>query len=298
MNSFKSGFISIIGRPNAGKSTLLNSIVKHKVAIVSPKAQTTRNKIQGIYSDDDCQIVFIDTPGIHKASTKLGEQLNKMAYSSTRDVEGTIFIVDASKEFLDGDKFVLEEVKELTSPVILVLNKIDLISESKLIEIVDFWSKQHEFKAIVPVSALNSENLENLLKVIKDILPIGPMYYPKESISAYPEKFIVSELIREKILYLTQEEIPHSVAVVVESMKKKNKDLYHIHATIIVDKDSKKGIIIGKGGQMLKKIGTAARQDIEELLGIRVMLELFVKVEKDWRDSMYLLKEYGYKDTD
>lgn len=298
MNNFKSGFISIIGRPNAGKSTLLNSIVKHKVAIVSPKAQTTRNKIQGIYSDDDCQIVFIDTPGIHKPNTKLGEQLNKMAYSSTRDVEGTILIVDASKDFLEGDKFVLEEIKGLDHPVILVLNKIDLISKNKMIELLEFWNNQYDFKAVVPISALNSENLENLMKVIKEILPFGPMYYPKESISAYPERFIVSELIREKILYLTQEEIPHSVAVVVESMKKKNGDLYHIHATIVVDKDSKKGIIIGKGGQMLKKIGVAARKDIEELLGIRVMLELFVKVEKDWRDSMYLLKEFGYKDID
>ena len=298
MSNFKSGFISIIGRPNAGKSTLLNSLVKHKVAIVSPKVQTTRNKIQGIYSDDDCQIVFIDTPGIHKPNNKLGEQLNKMAYSSTRDVEGTILIVDASKDFLDGDKFVLEEIKGLDTPVILVLNKIDLISKNKLIEVVDFWSKQHEFTAIVPVSALNSENLENLLKVIKQILPFGPMYYSKESVSAYPERFIVSELIREKILYLTEEEIPHSVAVVVESMKRKKGDLYHIHATIVVDKDSKKGIIIGKQGQMLKKIGIASRKDIEELLGIRVMLELFVKVEKDWRDSMYLLKEYGYKDID
>ena len=298
MSNFKSGFISIIGRPNAGKSTLLNSLVKHKVAIVSPKAQTTRNKIQGIYSDDDCQIVFIDTPGIHKPNNKLGEQLNKMAYSSTKDVEGTILIVDASKDFLEGDKFVLEEIKGLDTPVILVLNKIDLISKGKLIEIVDFWSKQHEFNAIVPVSALNSENLENLLKVIKQILPFGPMYYSKESVSAYPERFIVGELIREKILYLTEEEIPHSVAVIVESMKKKKGDLYHIHATIVVDKDSKKGIIIGKQGQMLKKIGIASRKDIEELLGIRVMLELFVKVEKDWRDSMYLLKEYGYKDVD
>lgn len=298
MNDFKSGFVSIVGRPNAGKSTLLNSIVKHKVAIVSPKAQTTRNKIEGIYSDDDCQIVFIDTPGIHKPNNKLGEQLNKMAYSSTRDVEATILIVDSSKDFFDGDKFVLEELKSLNHPIILVLNKIDLINKNRLIELVDFYSKQFDFKAIVPLSALNSENLDNLLKVIKDLLPFGPMYYPKDSISSYPERFIVSELIREKILYLTQEEIPHSVAVVVESMKKKKGDLYHIHSTIIVDKDSKKGIIIGKQGRMLKKIGIEARKDIEELLGIRVMLELFVKVEKDWRDSMYLLKEYGYKDND
>jgi len=298
MDNFKSGFISIIGRPNAGKSTLMNSIIKHKVAIVSPKAQTTRNKIQGIYSDDECQIVFIDTPGIHKPNNKLGEQLNKMAYSSTRDVEGTILIVDSSKDFLEGDKFVLEEIKGVDHPVILVLNKIDLISKNKLIELVDFWSKLFDFEAIVPISALNSENLENLMKVIKRILPFGPMYYSKDSISAYPERFIVSELIREKILYLTQEEIPHSVAVVVESMKKKNGDLYHIHATIVVDKDCKKGIMNGKQGQRLKKIGIDARKDIEELLGIRVMLELFVKVEKHWRDSMYLLKEFGYKDTD
>ena len=205
MDNFKSGFVSIIGRPNAGKSTLLNGLVKHKVAIVSPKAQTTRNKIQGIYTDDDCQIIFIDTPGIHKPNNKLGEELNKMAYSSSKDVEGTILIVDASKEFLDGDKYVLEEIKGFDHPVILVLNKIDLISKNKLIEAVDFWNKQFDFKAIVPISALNSENMDSLLKVVKEMLPFGPMYYSKDSISSYPERFIVSELIREKIAHRKKE---------------------------------------------------------------------------------------------
>ncbi len=297
MSSFKSGFVSIVGRPNAGKSTLLNSLVKHKVAIVSPKAQTTRNKIQGIYTDEECQIVFVDTPGIHKPNNKLGLELNKMAYSSVKDVEATILIVDASKEFLEGDRFVLEEVKKIKNPVILALNKVDLISKNKLIEIVDFWSKQYDFYAIVPLSALKANNLDNLLKVIKEVLPVGPMYYDKDSVSAYPESFLISELIREKILYLTDEEIPHTVAVQIDSMKKKNK-VYYIQASIVVDKDSRKGIIIGKRGQMLKRIGERARKDIEELLNSKVMLELFVKVEKDWRDSMYLLKEFGYKDTE
>ncbi len=294
--AFKSGFVAILGRPNAGKSTLLNHIIKHKISIVTPKPQTTRNKIEGIYSDNDSQIIFIDTPGIHKPNHKLGEQLNKMAFSATKDVEATLLIVDASKEFGAGDDFLINQLKNNKEPLILVLNKIDLISKNKLIEITTKWSELYDFAEIVPVSSLTGENVETLLNVIKSYLPIGPNYYPKETITSYPERFIVSEIIREKIILLTEEEIPHSIAVIIEDMRKEKGRFFRTHATIIVDKESKKGIIIGKGGQMLKKIGTLARKDIEELLGIKVMLETFVRVEKNWRNSNKYLKEFGYKE--
>lgn len=294
--TFKSGFVAILGRPNAGKSTLLNHIIKHKISIVTPKPQTTRNKIEGIYSDNDSQIIFIDTPGIHKPNHKLGEQLNKMAFSATKDVEATLLIVDASKEFGAGDDFLINQLKNNKEPLILVLNKVDLISKNKLIEITTKWSEVYDFAEIVPVSSLTGENVETLLNVIKSYLPTGPNYYPKEMITSYPERFIISEIIREKIILLTEEEIPHSIAVIIEDMKKEKGRFFRIHATIIVDKESKKGIIIGKGGQMLKKIGTLARKDIEELLGIKVMLETFVRVEKNWRNSNKYLKEFGYKE--
>ena len=297
MNNFKSGFVSIVGRPNAGKSTLMNKIIKHKIAIVSPKAQTTRNKIEGIYNDENMQVIFIDTPGIHKSTTKLGVELNKMAFSSTKDVELTLLIVDASKQVGEEDIALLERLKTIKNPLVLVLNKIDLLTKKEILEATLKWNKLIEFKAIVPVSALKDDNIEELKKVIYDYLPEGPMYYSSDSICSYPERFLVSELIREKILFYTQEEIPHSVAVVCDSMKKKG-DKYLIDATIIVDKNSKKGIIIGKQGSMLKKIGTSARKAMEELLGYRVNLELFVRVEKDWKNSNRYLKEFGYKNED
>jgi len=294
---FKSGFVAIVGKPNAGKSTLMNNIIKHKIAITSPKAQTTRNKIEGIYNDERMQVIFIDTPGIHKSTTKLGVELNKMAFSATRDVELTLLIVDASKRSDELDEKVLERLKTLKSPLVLVLNKIDLLTKEQLIKKTLEWNKKLDFTAIVPISALKDDNIEELKNVIYEYLPEGPMYYSSDAICSYPERFLVSELIREKILFFTQEEIPHSVAVVTESMKKKG-DTYVINSCIIVDRESKKGIIIGKGGSMLKKIGSASRATIEELLGYKIYLELFVRVEKDWKNSNRYLKEFGYKSED
>lgn len=294
---FKSGFVAIIGKPNAGKSTLMNQIIKHKIAIVSPKAQTTRNKIEGIYNDERMQVIFIDTPGVHKSTTKLGVELNKMAFSSTKDVELTLFIVDASKKITSEDEKLLERLKTLESPLVLVLNKIDLLTKSELIDISLAWNEKYDFDEVIQISALKENNIEELKNIIYSYLPEGPMYYSSDSICSYPERFLVSELIREKILFYTQQEIPHSVAVVCDAMKKKG-ETYLINATIIVDKDSKKGIIIGKQGSMLKKIGTSARKAIEDFLGYKVNLELFVRVEKDWKNSNRYLKEFGYKNED
>ena len=294
---FKSGFVAIIGKPNAGKSTLMNQIIKHKIAIVSPKAQTTRNKIEGIYNDERMQVIFIDTPGVHKSTTKLGLELNKMAFSSTKDVELTLFIVDASKKITSEDEKLLERLKTLESPLVLVLNKIDLLTKSELIDISLAWNEKYDFDEVIQISALKENNIEELKNIIYSYLPEGPMYYSSDSICSYPERFLVSELIREKILFYTQQEIPHSVAVVCDAMKKKG-EKYLINATIIVDKDSKKGIIIGKQGSMLKKIGTSARKAIEDFLGYKVNLELFVRVEKDWKNSNRYLKEFGYKNED
>ena len=294
---FKSGFVAIIGRPNAGKSTLMNQIIKHKIAIVSPKAQTTRNKIEGIYNDERMQVIFIDTPGVHKSTTKLGVELNKMAFSSTKDVELTLFIVDATKKITSEDAKLLERLKTLESPLVLVLNKIDLLTKSELIDISLAWNEKYDFDEVIQISALKENNIEELKNIIYSYLPEGPMYYSSDSICSYPERFLVSELIREKILFYTQQEIPHSVAVVCDAMKKKG-ETYLINATIIVDKDSKKGIIIGKQGSMLKKIGTSARKAIEDFLGYKVNLELFVRVEKDWKNSNRYLKEFGYKNED
>ena len=294
---FKSGFVAIVGKPNAGKSTLMNQIIKHKIAIVSPKAQTTRNKIEGIYNDERMQVIFIDTPGIHKSTTRLGVELNKMAFSSTRDAELTLFIVDASKNIGEEELALLERLKTLESPLVLVLNKIDLLTKKEIIDISMDWSKQYDFAEVIQVSALKEDNIEELKNIIYNYLPEGPMYYSSDSICSYPERFLVSELIREKILFYTQQEIPHSVAVVCDSMKKRGKT-YQIDATIVVDKASKKGIIIGKQGAMLKKIGTAARKAIEDLLDCKVNLELFVRVEKDWKNSNRYLKEFGYKNEE
>ena len=294
---FKSGFVAIIGKPNAGKSTLMNQIIKHKIAIVSPKAQTTRNKIEGIYNDERMQVIFIDTPGVHKSTTKLGVELNKMAFSSTKDVELTLFIVDASKKITSEDEKLLERLKTLESPLVLVLNKIDLLTKSELIDISLAWNEKYDFDEVIQISALKENNIEELKNIIYSYLPEGPMYYSSDSICSYPERFLVSELIREKILFYTQQEIPHSVAVVCDAMKKKG-ETYLINATIIVDKDSKKGIIIGKQGSMLKKIGISARKAIEDFLGYKVNLELFVRVEKDWKNSNRYLKEFGYKNED
>ncbi len=293
---FKSGFISIIGRPNVGKSTLMNALIQHKVAIVSPKAQTTRNKIQGILTTDEFQMIFIDTPGIHKPHNKLGESMNKMAFSSRFDSEVILLLLDCSVPLGSGDEYVIDKIKNVNSPVYIVLNKIDLVSKLKREEYKKKVASLLPNAKIIEISALQNSNLNTLLRLIEKELPEGPKYYPSDMISANPETFIMAELIREKILLFTHEEVPHSVAVVIEDMERKRGGLLDISALIIVERDSQKGIIIGSKGSMLKKIGIAAREDIEILLGSKINLRLFVKVKLDWRNNISQLNDLGYKD--
>ncbi|WP_314059984.1 GTPase Era [uncultured Vagococcus sp.] len=294
----KSGFVAIIGRPNVGKSTLLNRIVRQKIAIMSDKAQTTRNKIQGVYTTPDAQIVFIDTPGIHKPKHRLGDFMVETAYSALREVDAVLFMVSAEQPRGRGDDFIIERLKNSQAPVYLIINKIDTIHPDKLFAIIEDYRQQMDFKEVVPISATEGNNVEKLLEVIEAEMPEGPQYYPEDQVTDHPEYFIVSELIREKVLLLTREEVPHSVAVVVEDMKRDEYDKVHIQATIIVERSSQKGILIGKGGLMMKDIGIKARKDIENLLGNKVYLELWVKVQKNWRDKQKYLQDYGYRDMD
>ncbi|MFC0722135.1 GTPase Era [Enterococcus faecalis] len=291
----KSGFVAIVGRPNVGKSTLLNRIVGQKIAIMSDKAQTTRNKIQGIYTIPEAQIVFIDTPGIHKPKHRLGDFMVESAYNAMREVDATLFMVSADQKRGKGDDFIIERLKNNNSPVYLIINKIDKVHPDDLLSIIEDYSKQMDFKEIIPISATEGNNFEHLMDVLVEQMPEGPQYFPDDQITDHPEYFIVTELIREKVLLLTRDEIPHSVAVVVDSMKRDENDKVHVQATIIVERDSQKGIIIGKGGKMLKQIGTKARQDIEYLLDDKVYLELWVKVQKDWRDKKIYLQDFGYR---
>ncbi|MFA7156156.1 MAG: GTPase Era [Bacilli bacterium] len=293
--SFKSGFVAISGRPNVGKSTLLNNIIKHKIAIMSPKAQTTRNTIHGVYNDEDTQIIFIDTPGVHKPHNKLGEIMNASAIGATRDVEAIIFLVSVSDEIGKGDEYLLNILKNQKIPVLLVLNKIDLVSKEDIFLKIVEWKKMFDFDNIIPVSSKKGENVDKLLKIIKKMLPVGPKYYPDDVISDHPEEFIMAELIREKILFLTRDEIPHSIAVIIENIESKKNGKIDVNASIIVERDSQKAIIIGKGGSMIKNIGIMSRRDIEHLLGSKINLELFVRVEKNWRNEFRYLKEFGYK---
>ncbi|RGI30762.1 MULTISPECIES: GTPase Era [Enterococcaceae] len=296
--NFKSGFVAIVGRPNVGKSTLLNRIVAQKIAIMSNKAQTTRNKIQGIYTTKEAQIVFIDTPGIHKPKNKLGDFMVETAYSALREVDAVIFMVSADMPRGRGDDFIIERLKKAHAPVYLVINKIDTVHPDELLPIIDDYRQELDFKEIVPISATEGNNVEHLLETLVNDMPEGPQFFPDDQVTDHPEYFIVSELIREKVLQLTEQEVPHSVAVVTESMKRDDHDKIHIQATIIVERDSQKGIIIGKGGKMLKNIGTKSRKDIENLLGDKVFLELWVKVQKNWRDKRRDLQNYGYRETD
>lgn len=297
-NGFKSGFVSIIGRPNVGKSTLLNRIIGQKITIMSDKAQTTRNKIQGIHTTDKEQIVFIDTPGIHKPKHRLGDFMVESALSTLGEVDAVLFLINVDEKRGPGDNFILEKLKNVSSPVFLVLNKIDLIHPDKLLPIIEEYQQEYEFAEIIPVSASQGNNVDRLLDVLSTYLPEGPPFYPEDQVSDHPEYFIVSELIREKVLELTREEVPHSVAVVVEGMRRNEDDKVQVDATVIVERKSQKGIIIGKGGSMLKQIGTRARRDIEVLLGDKIYLELWVKVQKDWRDKQFYLQDFGYKKDD
>lgn len=294
---FKSGFVTIIGRPNVGKSTLINRLLGERVSIISNKPQTTRNSIRCIYTTNEYQIVFIDTPGIHKPKHMLGEYMVKTATESLKGVDVVVVMFDCSADIGPGDMHVAEIAGKVDSPVILVLNKIDRIPKSKLEQIAaSLIMHEDYFNCIIPISAGTGENLEELLKEIVKHLPEGPKYFPEDIYTDMPEKFIISEIIREKILELTSEEVPHGTAVEITSMKERdNKDLIDIEATIFCEKDSHKGIIIGKQGRMLKEIGVRARVDIENLLDCKINLQLWVKVRSDWRDNRSALKNFGYK---
>lgn len=295
MPEHKSGFVAIVGRPNVGKSTLLNRIVGQKIAIMSDKAQTTRNKIQGVYTTPEAQLIFIDTPGIHKPKHRLGDFMVEAAYSALKEVDAVLFMISADQKRGRGDDFIIERLKNVTSPVYLVINKIDKIHPDELLSIIEDYSSQMPFAQVVPISATEGNNVDRLMETLVDEMPEGPQYFPEDQITDHPEYFVVSELIREKVLVLTRDEVPHSVAVVVDSMRRNENDKIQIQATIIVERDSQKGIIIGKGGKMLKQIGTKARKDIESLLGDKVFLELWVKVQKDWRDKKVYLQDFGYR---
>ncbi|MGX7183666.1 GTPase Era [Enterococcus pallens] len=298
MTEHKSGFVAIVGRPNVGKSTLLNRIVGQKIAIMSDKAQTTRNKIQGVYTTDEAQLVFIDTPGIHKPKHRLGDYMVEAAYSALREVDAIMFMISADQKRGPGDNFILERLKNQNVPVYLIINKIDKIHPDELLAIIDDYRQVMEFKEVIPISATEGNNVEHMMETLVDQMPEGPQYFPEDQVTDHPEYFIVSELIREKVLQLTRDEVPHSVAVVTDSMKRDENQKVHIQATIIVERTSQKGIIIGKGGKMLKNVGTQARKDIERLLGDKVFLELWVKVQKDWRDKKTYLQDYGYRNDD
>lgn len=292
-SDFRSGFVAVIGRPNAGKSTLLNTLLGQKILIISDKPQTTRNRIQCILTEDRGQVIFFDTPGIHKPHHRLGEYMVEAAKSTLKSVDFAVYVVDASVPLGTGDEYVLGTIKESGTPCILALNKIDLLSKDEIMVKIGEFSKLADFQEIIPISALKSENTSRLMDLVFASLPPGPMYFPEDEVTDQPEKFIVAELIREKILNLTREEVPHSVAVVVEQMQEK-KTLIKIGAVILVERDSQKGIVIGHQGSVLKEVGRLARQDIENLLGSKVFLELYVKVRKDWRNQQTNLREFGY----
>lgn len=291
----KSGFVSLIGRPNVGKSTLLNQIIGKKVAITSNKPQTTRNMIQGIYTKEDVQIVFVDTPGIHKPNNKLGQYLNKQAYYSLEDVDVILFLVDASVSLGKGDEYIIERLQSISKPVILVLNKIDKMPREQILVKISEYKDLYPFKEIVPLSALKNDNVNALIKVLENYLPDQVMYYGENEITNKSVPFLLSEMIREKVFTLTEEEVPHSTACVIEGIEV-GKNSYTVHASIIVDRDSLKKIIVGARGSMIKKIGMMARKDMEEFLGKPVYLDLLVKTVSKWRDREKYLSEFGYKD--
>lgn len=296
MTELKTGFVTLIGRPNVGKSTLMNHIIGQKIAITSNKPQTTRNKIQTVYTDEEKgQIVFVDTPGIHKATNKLGEYMVNVAEHSLKDVDVVLWLVEPSNFIGAGEQHIIEKLSKVKTPVILVINKIDSVKKEEVLSFIDTYQKAGHFDEIVPVSARNGDNVDELIDVIFKYLPYGPMFYDPDTITDQPEKQIVAEMIREKALHALKEEVPHGIAVVVDQMKKrKGQKFFDIDATIICERDSHKGIIIGKQGSMLKKIGSNARYEIEHMLDAKVNLKLWVKVKKDWRDDDVLMKNFGY----
>jgi GTP-binding protein Era len=296
---YKSGFISIIGRPNAGKSTFLNKVIGQKIAIMSDKPQTTRNKVQGVLTTDQQQIIFIDTPGINEPRHKLGDFMLKVAKNTLREVDAILLMVDSVDRIGKQDRYILEMLKGNETPVFLVMNKIDLIHPDKLLSVTEAFTKEYDFADVIPISALEGINIDGLLEVLTKHLPEGPQYYPADQVTDHPERFIISELIREKVLHLTHEEIPHSIAVVIEKIKREeDSEKIRVTATIMVERESQKGMVIGKKGALLKEVGMRARKDIEMLLGSKVFLELWVKVQKDWRNKQVHLRDFGFRDDE
>lgn len=294
---YKSGFVTLIGRPNVGKSTLMNYLIGQKIAITSNKPQTTRNRIQTVLTTEDGQIVFVDTPGIHKAKNKLGEYMVNVAERTLNEVDVVLWLVEPTTFIGAGERHIAEQLKKVNTPVVLVINKMDMVKREELLPAIDAYKDIYDFAEIVPVCARSGENTKELLKVVMNYLPYGPQFYDEDTITDQPERQIVAELIREKALHCLNEEIPHGIAVAIDQMKK-NKKIMHIDATIICERDSHKGIIIGKQGNMLKKIGSTARFEIEKMLECQVNLKLWVKVKKDWRDSEFLMKNFGYKENE
>lgn len=292
-DSFKSGFAALVGRPNVGKSTLMNRVVGQKIAIMSDKPQTTRHKIHSVLTREDAQVVFLDTPGIHKPKHKLGEHLVDVALGSLREVDVIFFLAEAESPGT-GDLFIIEQLKNVSTPVFLVINKIDLIKKDELLPLIEEFRQKYNFAEIIPVSALTGENVQRLVDITVSYLPEGPKYYPDDMITDKPERFIMAELIREKVLHLTSQEVPHSVSVVVEHVEETSSNLVNVSAVIYTERESQKGILIGKGGAMLKKVGRLAREEMEALLGSKIFLELWVKVKPDWRNRPNLLKNFGY----
>lgn len=292
---FKSGFVTIIGRPNVGKSTLMNHLIGQKIAITSNKAQTTRNRIQTVYTCPEGQIVFLDTPGINQAKNKLGEYMMSAVDSALSEMDVVLWLVEPSTYIGKGEQSIIQRLKKVHTPVLLIINKIDTVEETAVVKAIEAYQKEYDFDAIIPVSALRNRNTREVIDTILTYLPEGPRYYDEDTITDQPERQIVAEIIREKALRCLEHEIPHGIAVVIDSMKDRPKgNLVDIDATIICERDSHKGIIIGKQGAMLKKIGTQARIDMEKLLDTKVNLKIWVKIKKDWRDSDYLLKNFGF----
>lgn len=291
---FKSGFVTLIGRPNVGKSTLMNHLIGQKIAITSRKPQTTRNRIQTVYTDKESQMIFLDTPGIHKAKNKLGEYMVNVAERTLTEVDVILWLVEPDEKIGPGDSIILEKLKKVKTPVILIINKIDTIDKAAVGSLITMWKKQHAFKAVIPVSALRSINTDTVLEEIRRYLPEGPMYYDEDTVTDQPIRQITAEIIREKALRRLEDEIPHGIAVTVDVMKVRKDGIWQVDASIICERDSHKGIIIGKQGSMLKSIGIDARKDIELLTGGQVNLKLWVKVRREWRDSDIQLKNFGY----
>lgn len=298
MNSgkgFKSGFVAVVGRPNVGKSTLINALIDDKIVIVSDKAQTTRNRIVCVYTDEKKQIVFMDTPGIHKPKHKLGEFMVDQAVDSLREVDAVLFVVAANEKRGPGDNFVIEQLRKVNVPVFLIVNKIDTMEKQDLLEAIVSYENSYPFEAVVPISAKEKDNIEEVVNLLEKHLPEGPKYFPDDMITDQPERLIISDIVREKILLQTHDEIPHAIAVDVDEMKTREDGTTYVRATIYVERDSQKGIIIGKQGVMLKTIGRQARGDVERLLATKVFLDLWVKVKKDWRNKSGMLSELGYR---